>query len=199
MRPTLDTYLMELAVVASTRTTCIRAGVGCVLADERGRILAIAYNGVASGMPHCNEEAKKPVYHDDKRVLWRESDDTLHFNGKSVKVMRHLFADGTSGNKQCVGFDTVYPHACQGHDLPPGQDKCEAVHAEQNAILQCASPDRIATAYVTKAPCRPCMKLLLNTGCKRIVYLDDHPGSDEVGEVWKSTGRSWEKWNGKGK
>jgi dCMP deaminase len=196
MRPTLDRYLMELAMVAATRTTCIRAGVGCVLADGRGRVLAIAYNGVASGMPHCNEPTDIPVYEDDARVVTNHAKKVFVFRGKETPIFTRK-STPLGPIKQCVGFEERFTHACEGHDLPPGQDKCEAVHAEQNAILQCPSPDAIATAYVTKAPCRPCMKLLLNTGCRRIVYLQDHPGSGEVAAAWTSTGRQWEKmeWN----
>jgi dCMP deaminase len=167
MRPTRDEYLMELAILASKRTTCIRKGVGCVLADGRGRILAVAYNGVSAGMPHCNQPTG----------------------------FEFVYANGIDPAKprtgQSTGTADVFGDACPGHDLPPGQDRCEAVHAEQNAIIQCADTDRIHTAYVTTAPCRPCMKLLLNTGCREIVYMEDHPGSDEVKAVWESTGRAW--------
>lgn len=203
MRPTRDEYLMELAILASKRTTCIRKGVGCVLAGARGRILAVAYNGVSAGMPHCNEPEDVPVYHDDPRVTYGHRMFPGHvtkklffeFRGKQTlshwPTMEQARYESKRGNKQCTGFDVAFPRACPGHDLPPGQDRCEAVHAEQNAIIQCADTDRIHTAYVTLAPCRPCMKLLLNTGCQEIVYMAEHPGSEEVKAVWESTGRTW--------
>jgi deoxycytidylate deaminase len=192
MRPTLDQYLMELASVAATRTTCVRAGVGCVLADAKGRILAVAYNGVARGQPHCNHEARVPVYPDDPRVVHNYAKKMHIFRGKKTPFAV-VEKDPEKQLTPCVGFDDVLPHACEGHDLPPGQDKCEAIHAEQNAILQCHNTDLIATAYVTKAPCRPCMKLLLNTGCERIVFAGGHPGMEEVAAVWRSSGRTWEQ------
>ena len=55
MRPTLDQYLMRLAQVAATRSTCVRRSVGCVLADAKGRVLSIAYNGVPAGAAHCRD------------------------------------------------------------------------------------------------------------------------------------------------
>ena len=147
-RPSLDEYMMQLAQVAASRTTCIRRSVGCVLADARGHILSIGYNGVASGMLHCNEL-------------------------------------GTAGF-----CDDGLPNACKGHDLPVGQDACEAVHAEQNALLQCRDPREIATAYVTTSPCKPCVKLLMNTGCRRIIFLEEH--SDPwPKEQWLKLGREW--------
>jgi dCMP deaminase len=145
MRPTLDQYLMELAKVAATRTTCIRRGVGCVLANKQGHVLAIGYNGVARGLPHCNEL------------------DTEH----------------------------RWSNLCIGHDLPPGKDTCEAVHAEMNALLQCRETSDIETAYVTLSPCKACLKLLLNTSCQRIVFLEEHVDPLPK-ELWLKTGRIWE-------
>jgi deoxycytidylate deaminase len=194
---------MSLAEVAATRTTCIRKGVGCVLADAKGRVLAIAYNGVASGRVHCNEAVMKPVYHDDVRVFFDARNACFEFNGKRIPVMRHLNLARPTGESrlafavagldyQCVGHEDTYPHACAGHERPFGEPtSCEAVHAEQNAVLQCKDTDAIHTAYVTTAPCKPCMKLLLNTGCNRIVFLQDHPGSEEARAIWENAGREW--------
>lgn len=55
MRPTIDETMMEVALVLSKRSTCVKASVGCVLTDARGRILATGYNGVARNQLHCNE------------------------------------------------------------------------------------------------------------------------------------------------
>lgn len=140
-RPSLEQYMLELARLAATRTTCVRRGVGCVLINARGHVLAIGYNGVAHGQPHCNEG-----------------------------------------------------HTCQGADLPPGQDLCEAIHAEQNAMLQCADPWQIDTAFVTLSPCKACCKLLLNTSCKRIVFLEEH--TDPLSKaMWTAAGRTWQVWH----
>jgi dCMP deaminase len=155
-RPTLTQYMLEIAKLAATRTTCIRRGVGCVLVNQRGHILAVGYNGVAKGMPHCNEPT-------DDGLCW----DT----NEPVQV--------------------VSGHACKGHDLPPGQDSCEAVHAEQNALLQCSDPWSVEVAYVTLSPCKACLKLLLSTSCKRIVVLEEHVDPMPK-ELWLRSGREWE-------
>lgn len=146
MRPSLDEYLMDAAILAATRTTCLRRGVGCVLASKRGHIMAVGYNGVAAGLPHCSQKD------------WKDE----------------------------------VPHACEGWRMAPGLDKCEAIHAEQNALLQCRDPWEIETAYVTLSPCKACLKLLLNTGCKRIVFLEEH--IDPLpSELWRKAGRIWEQ------
>ena len=53
-RKSWDAYFMELAEHASSRATCDRLHVGCVLVRERD-IVATGYNGSISGMPHCDE------------------------------------------------------------------------------------------------------------------------------------------------
>lgn len=53
MRPSKEEYFMWLAKVASTRATCNRRSVGCVIIDKSGRILATGYNGSSPGKNHC--------------------------------------------------------------------------------------------------------------------------------------------------
>jgi dCMP deaminase len=87
-----------------------------------------------------------------------------------------------------------FPHACSGAKAPSGTnlDGCQAIHAEQNALLQCKDIYQIHTAYVTASPCMTCVKLLLNTSCERIVYVEEYP-HNEAGKLWTSAGRSWEQ------
>lgn len=57
---------------------------------------------------------------------------------------------------------------------------CRAIHAEQNALLFCPDINKINKAYVTYSPCNTCMKLLLNTSCKEIIYLEDYRENDFI-------------------
>ncbi len=63
------------------------------------------------------------------------------------------------------------------------QEKCFAVHAEQNAIAQAAklgvSVDG-ATMYVTHQPCTICTRIIINSGIKRIVYKHPYPDNFSV-------------------
>ncbi|MEG2541303.1 MAG: cytidine/deoxycytidylate deaminase family protein [Clostridia bacterium] len=58
------------------------------------------------------------------------------------------------------------------------QEKCYAVHAEQNAIIQAAklgvSVDG-ATLYCTHQPCAICTKMIINSGISRVVYKYPYP------------------------
>lgn len=55
MRPSLDEVMLAIACLLSTRATCRKRKVGCVLVDRRGRILSTGYNGVPAGLPHCTD------------------------------------------------------------------------------------------------------------------------------------------------
>ena len=60
---------------------------------------------------------------------------------------------------------------------------CIAVHAEQNAILQCKDVDSIGAVFVTTSPCESCMKLLLNTPFTHLFYCEDYPLSNVVAQM----------------
>lgn len=53
-RPDIDTYFMEIAKVASCRSTCIKRQVGCVITIDK-EIVSTGYNGAIKGLPHCIE------------------------------------------------------------------------------------------------------------------------------------------------
>lgn len=165
MRPSKDEVWMSVARRISQLSTCWRRSVGCVLIDVRGHVSSTGYNGVHPHAKHCNEP--KTVGVDFK---------TASFDPK-IEI--------PSGTK------TVYPYACDGARLPSGTglDLCEAIHAEQNALLQCKSPWELATAYITTAPCITCTKLLLATSCQTIFFGEDYQGNAGL-KLWIESERA---------
>ncbi|CAB4142577.1 ComEB Deoxycytidylate deaminase [uncultured Caudovirales phage] len=101
----------------------------------------------------------------------------------------HVLSTGyngkAAGSKHCLDVP------CPGAGLPSGTglDLCEAIHAEQNALLQCPDVYDIRTCYVTTSPCVHCVKLLMNTGCRRIVFLEAYAHADEARRMWQSEGQ----------
>lgn len=71
------------------------------------------------------------------------------------------------------------------------------VHAEPNAILNATTSLENATIYVTLFPCHECAKLIIQSGIKEIVYLDDKydgTDSDKASKMMlKSAGVAWRK------
>ncbi len=52
-RPSWDQYFMDITRLVATRSTCMRRQVGAILVKDRN-ILATGYNGVPSGITHCD-------------------------------------------------------------------------------------------------------------------------------------------------
>lgn len=80
----------------------------------------------------------------------------------------------------------TYPHACAGARAPSGTqlDACEAIHAEQNALLQCRDTRAIRVCYSTASPCLTCVKLLMNTGCRQIVFSERYAHDEAAERLW---------------
>lgn len=78
-------------------------------------------------------------------------------------------------------------HPCAGHGFPSGQglDRCEAIHAEQNALMFCPDVMKIHTCYVTMSPCPHCLKMLLNTSC-RLIFSHDIYDQEALTKLWCS-------------
>ncbi len=53
-RMSWDEYFMEMAKLASKRSTCLRRKTGAVLVKDN-RVIATGYNGAPKGLPHCSE------------------------------------------------------------------------------------------------------------------------------------------------
>ena len=99
-----------------------------------------------------------------------------------------------SRNVGCVLVDKDNHILATGYNGPPkGQDhcttcirkkyndihSCRAVHAEQNALLQCPDISKIYKAYITDSPCNTCMKMFMNTGIQEIVYINEYHNENE--------------------
>lgn len=112
-----EEMLMEMAITASRRSTCLRRNVGAVIALD-GRPLSLGYVGAPSGQPHCT------------------------------------------------------PEVC--NESAP----CErTIHAEANAIAFAARKGIAlegSELYTTVSPCVSCAKLIINSGIKKVWYLEEY-------------------------
>lgn len=53
-RPSWQEYFMQMALLAATRSTCLRRAVGAALVRDN-QIISTGYNGSPKNSPHCNE------------------------------------------------------------------------------------------------------------------------------------------------
>jgi len=82
----------------------------------------------------------------------------------------HILSTGYNGVPR--GFQHCTENSCSGVGYASGQglDVCQAIHAEQNALMQCRNMLDINAVFVTTSPCMHCMKMLLNTPARVIWY-----------------------------
>ena len=123
-----DNYFMSIAFLISSRSSCDRLHVGCVLVKDT-RIISVGYNGFLPKLPHTS-------------------------------------------------------HVRDGHEQA-------TVHAEQNAITDCAKrgvSTNNATAYITHYPCINCCKILCASGIKNIKYHRNYKNDSLVGTLFKLAG-----------
>src|ERR671935_1236327 len=110
---------------------------------------------------------------------------TKHVGAVIVKDNRQIATgyNGTpSGIKNCFDGGCARCIARSRGDIKSGEglDRCLCMHAEANAIMQCAlfgnaGSTRGATLYSTFSPCIECSKMSLSVGIKRIVVIADYP------------------------
>lgn len=91
--------------------------------------------------------------------------------GATIVRDKRIIAGGyngsVSGDVHCIDEGC---HVVDGHCV-------RTIHAEMNAILQCAKfgiQTQGSEIYVTHFPCLPCMKMILQAGIKKIYYLEDY-------------------------
>ena len=89
------------------------------------------------------------------------------------------------------GVPRGLPHCNEGHPCPAAGapsgtalDGCRAIHAEQNALIFLTDPNRVHTVYTTTLPCDHCVKMIMNTSAKRIVFAEDYPHG-HVRDLWQ--------------
>lgn len=115
-----------------------------------------------------------------------------------VLTDRHQQVLATGYNGPASKLPHCIDQPCSGARLPSGTglDLCEAIHAEQNALLQHRGPvQEIENVYCTTSPCIHCTKLLLATSAKRVYFLERYVNDGH--SLWTAAGREWVHWNEK--
>ncbi len=100
--------------------------------------------------------------------------------GAVLVLDKRILATGYNGAPR--GIEHCATRGClrEQQRVPSGQrhELCRGLHAEMNALLQCAQygvRSQGATLYCTSYPCSLCAKMLINAGIVRIVTDGDYP------------------------
>jgi dCMP deaminase len=128
-----------------------------------------------------NTENKIQVMDKQKKL------DTVYINiAKEISKLSHC--ERSKVGAIIVKDDNVVSFGYNG--TPTGVDNCcerggvtvlEVIHAEMNAILKAAKVGYSvngATLYITLSPCIECSKLILQSGIKKVVYLEEYRKTD---------------------
>jgi dCMP deaminase len=89
-------------------------------------------------------------------------------------------------NISAIGFNGTpagYENTCENEIDGNLVTKAETLHAESNSIAKIARTtlsSNGSTMYVTMSPCFECSKLIIQSGFKRVVYLEEYRDSSGI-------------------
>lgn len=110
--------------------------------------------------------------------------------GATIVRDKRIIAGGYNGS--IAGGDHCIDKGCFVID-----NHCvRTVHAEMNAILQCAKfgvPTADAEIYVTHFPCLQCCKALIQAGIKTVYYAEDYKNHPYAIDLFKQANVTIEK------
>lgn len=110
--------------------------------------------------------------------------------GATIVRDKRIIAGGYNGS--IAGGDHCIDKGCFVID-----NHCvRTVHAEMNALLQCAKfgvPTADAEIYVTHFPCLQCCKAIIQAGIKTVYYAEDYKNHPYAIDLFKQANVSIEK------
>lgn len=110
--------------------------------------------------------------------------------GATIVRDKRIIAGGYNGS--ITGGDHCIDKGCFVID-----NHCvRTIHAEMNALLQCAKfgvPTAEAEIYVTHFPCLQCCKALIQAGIKTVYYAEDYKNHPYAIELFQQANVSIEK------
>lgn len=164
LRPPWDVYFIQLCILASHRSNCMKRRVGAVLVSSKShRIISTGYNGTPLGMKNCNEGGC-PRCNDPR---------TKQGTNLSICICLHaeenvlLEAGRERIQKQIQSRSDSQKYLTKGDHYNENNDS-------EYAILYC-----------TTCPCISCAKKIIQCGIREVVYLEDYHFDVQVGELFK--------------
>jgi dCMP deaminase len=129
--------------------------------------------------PECSPCKDKLLLLDKRYIemarIWAQNS---YCNRRKVGALlvknKMIISDGYNGTPS--GFENV----CEDEN---NVTKPYVLHAEANAITKVAKSNNSsdgATLYITSSPCIECAKLIIQSGIKRVVYLDNYHKVDGI-------------------
>jgi dCMP deaminase len=153
-RPTWDEYFLSVMDATTLRASCDRGKSACIITKDN-RILATGYVGAPMGIPSCDEVGHLLIRRCEIPVdKWKD-------NIVDEFIYFDEFIPGKSFSTHCI----------------------RTVHAEQNAIVNCARNGVStlgSTLYCTMTPCPVCTKLIIQAGIIKVIAKNKYQNDLEA-------------------
>jgi dCMP deaminase len=100
--------------------------------------------------------------------------------GAVIVKDKRILATGYNGAPQGLAHCLDIGCLREKLNIPHGErhELCRGIHAEQNAIIQAATSGTNidnSILYSTHFPCSLCIKMIINSGIRKIFYLEGYP------------------------
>ena len=153
-----DKYFHGVCVAVGEKSACLSRQIGAILVKDRS-IIATAYNGPPTGIPHCDSWERRNFLH--------------------TEYGEEIFKEEWVNTKL-----DVCPRRLMGFGSGLGLEFCTAAHSERNLLIQCAylgisTKDCVIYMNNPVLPCRECFLELIQARIKEVVNLQsDTPYND---------------------
>lgn len=180
-----DKTFLDILKIITQKSTCSFFKTGALVVKDN-RIVSMGYNGTPSGFPQCNELQEVFEYveknkHELSRiyakfgisqVIIELRDRFSYFNRYSSSFLDYFNDKVEDSIVSIISSE----EGVDFYGLNFIHSRYE-VHAEQNAIafsLKAGTNISGSTLYTTLLPCMECAKLIVASGIKRVVYIEDY-------------------------
>jgi len=159
-RPSFDQIFLEICNVIAKRATCDRRHVGAVITIDN-RIVATGYNGSTPGEAHCNEPE---LYYTCTKCNKKQLTGYPFPRDPALLLCQDQLCRGAL--KECHGGHIMIGGSC-----------VRTIHAEINALLQCAHMGiqlrgSNPKLYCNTNPCLSCLRAAISAGINTIIYSE---------------------------
>ncbi len=181
-----DKTFLEILEIVRKQSSCVYYKTGSLVVKEN-RVVSMGYNGSPSKFPQCDElqEVLEYAYNykDEVMVIFRRGEvnafiehyfERFSFFYKYSKDFSIFYKDKLNKALKSILLESATPG--DFYTLNFIHSRYE-VHAEQNAIafsLKAGTNINGSTLYTSLLPCMECAKLIVASGIKRVVYVEDY-------------------------
>jgi deoxycytidylate deaminase len=163
-------YMRLAKQVGEDKNPCHSRKIGVVVVDPvANKILGTGYNGPPKGTPHTTaREYLKEVF-----LPQLTPEESLKAYNHAGIVMDDYTIDYSE--KFCDQYENceICPRKIIGAASGQRLELCSCVHAETNAIVNCADDLNDAWMFCwCGVPCIDCTKLIINAGIKKVFVID---------------------------